>query len=206
MDLKSKEIRELQIYTQEDVKRLFDAVFYARKYYTPMMEKVGVSKFSQAFSKLQDSSLDYEERVNAIATLPIPEAEEDLRDMARELIHFMEPENYPLWTRWIWNKERGTGSITYVLKENLKLEKEEEFFSAVKELRDTLTIFGLDVPNYFGTSIFLVYAYVRYVDYATLLAVDRKAGGLYPSHLSTTALVLGLKPYLKVIQVANSKS
>ncbi|BBG23492.1 hypothetical protein IC006_0776 [Sulfuracidifex tepidarius] len=206
MELKSKEMRELQINTQDDAKKVFDSVFYARKYFNPIMERVGISKFSQAFSKLQDSTLTYDERVSAITSLSYPEAEEDLRDMARELIHFMEPENYPLWTRWIWNNERGTGSITYVLKEGLKLSNEQEFFSAVKELRDTLSIFGLDVPNYFGTSIFLVYAYVRYVDYATLLAVDRKAGGLYPSHLSTTALVMGLKPYLKVIQVANSKS
>ncbi|MUN29890.1 hypothetical protein RQ359_001052 [Sulfuracidifex metallicus DSM 6482 = JCM 9184] len=207
MDLKSKEMKEIQIYTDNDIRKVFDSVFYARKYRDQIIDTVGVAKFSQAFSKLQDSSLPYEERVLAIESLlSSQEAKEDLRDMARELIHFMEPENYPLWTRWIWNKERGTGSITYVLKEGLKLEKDEDFFAAVKELKDTLSVFGLDVPNYFGTSIFLVYAYVRYVDYATLLAVDRKAGGLYPSHLSTTALVLGLKSYLKVIQVANSKS
>ncbi len=154
MELKSKEMRELQINTQDDAKKVFDSVFYARKYFNPIMERVGISKFSQAFSKLQDSTLTYDERVSAITSLSYPEAEEDLRDMARELIHFMEPENYPLWTRWIWNNERGTGSITYVLKEGLKLSNEQEFFSAVKELRDTLSIFGLDVPNYFGTSIF----------------------------------------------------
>jgi hypothetical protein len=49
-----------------------------------------------------------------------------------------------------------------------------------------------------------VYTYVRYLDYTTHLAVDKKAAGLLPSHLATTALVLGLKPFLKVIRLANS--
>ncbi|MFP3165399.1 MAG: hypothetical protein RXQ76_06090, partial [Acidianus sp.] len=120
------------------------------------------------------------------------------------IIHFLEPEKYPLWTRWIWNKKRGTGSINYVIKDDVKINDEKELFSAIDELRNVLEIFGLESKGkYYVTSVFLVYAYVRYLDYTTHLAVDKKAAGLIPTHLSTTALVLGLKPYLKVIKLAN---
>jgi hypothetical protein len=84
------------------------------------------------------------------------------------------------------------------------LKNRDDFISAVNELKSILSIFGLDTSNYYPTTLFLVYSYVRYLDYTTHLAIDKKAAGLLPTHLSTTALVLGLKPFLKVVKYAHS--
>lgn len=205
MELKSEMLRSLEISTEEDAKKLFDSIFYARKHFSDVISKTSVPELSSAFSQLKNSSLSYDERVENFKSIVKGGEKEDIEDMAKEIIHFLEPEKYPLWIRWIWNKERGTGSINYVVKDDVKINNEKDFFSAIDELRNVLEIFGLDSKGkYYVTSVFLIYAYVRYLDYTTHLAVDKKAAGLIPTHLSTTALVLGLKPYLKVIKLANT--
>ena len=204
MKMKSDFLRRLEIRTEADVKNLFEVIFYAKKHYSEVINSTGVAQFSQAYSLLKDSSKPYEERVNQFVSMVKGGNKKDIEDMAKEIIHFLEPEKYPLWTRWIWNKERNTGAITYVLKDGVTLKSESEFFSALQELKSVLDIFGLDTGNYYPTSIFLVYAYVRLLDYTTHLAIDRKVAGLLPTHLTTTALVLGLKPFIKVIKYAHS--
>lgn len=204
MKLKSQDLKRLEIRTFEDAKKLFESIFYARKHFEDVMSKTTLLELEDAYNSLKDSALDYDRKISTFLSKVKGGRKEDLEDMAKEIVHFLEPEKYPLWTRWIWNKERDTGSITYVLKDNVKIKSQEEFFTAVNELRKVLDIFGLTSQDYFYTTIFLVYAYVRYLDYTIHLAVDKKAAGLLPTHLTTTALVLGLKPYLKVIKLANT--
>ncbi|MCI2414785.1 MAG: hypothetical protein MPF33_06005 [Candidatus Aramenus sp.] len=206
MKLKSQTLTSLSIFTEEDARKLFDSVFYARKSFSDVISKTSVPVLAKAYEKLKDSSLSYEDRVSSFVNSVSGGEREDIEDMAKEVIHFLEPEKYPLWTRWTWNKARGTGSITYVLKDNVKVDTLDQYFEAVKELRKVLEIFGLFSENFYLTSVFLVYSYVRYLDYTTHLAVDKKAAGLIPTHLTTTALVLGLKPYLKVIKLANTRT
>ncbi|MEM0016752.1 MAG: hypothetical protein QW232_08635 [Saccharolobus sp.] len=201
MEMKTDFLNKLEINSEEDVRKLFEIIFYSKKHTKEVLEKNGIEKIKMAFQKIKENNLSYGERVKAFSSLL---ESEDIVDMAKEIIHFLEPSKYPLWTRWIWNPSKNSGSITYVLKDDVSLKSEEDYFNALAELKEVLSVFGLDLNNYYGTSIFLVYAYVRYLDYATLLAVDRKGGGLYPSHLSTTAMVLGLKPFLKVIRLANT--
>lgn len=204
MKLKTQELRKLEIQTQDDAKKLFESIFYARKHYEDVMSKTTLLELKEVYNSLKNNNLDYTEKIYTFLSKVRGGKKEDIEDMAKEIIHFLEPEKYPLWTRWIWNKERGTGSITYILKDGVKIRSEEEFFAAVNELKRVLDIFGLNSQDYYYTTIFLVYAYVRYLDYTIHLAVDKKAAGLLPTHLTTTALVLGLKPYLKVIRLANS--
>ncbi len=206
MKLKSQTLSSLSIFTEEDARKLFDSVFYARKSFSDVIAKTPIPVLAKAYEKLKDSSLSYEERVSSFVNSVSGGEREDIEDMAKELIHFLEPGKYPLWTRWTWNKARGSGSITYILKDDVKVETPEQYFDAAKELRKVLEIFGLFSEDFYVTSVFLVYAYVRYLDYTTHLAVDKKAAGLIPTHLTTTALVLGLKPYLKVIKLANTRA
>ncbi|MCY0858796.1 MAG: hypothetical protein OWQ54_00025 [Sulfolobaceae archaeon] len=205
MEMKSELLRKTDINSLEDFKKVTESIFYIKRHYEELIKQNSLSALSNAYSILKDESLAYDERVKKFNEMvKLGEEQEDVKDMAREIIHFLYPDKYPLWTRWIWNEERNTGSLTYILNDNAKIKSEEDYFNAVKELKNTLDIFGLNLDNYYATSIFLVYAYVRYVDYATLLAVDKKGGGLYPTHLATTSLILGLKPFLKVIQLAHS--
>lgn len=203
MKLKSEFLRKSEIRTDSDIKNLFEVIFYAKKHSDDVIKSTGTAQFSQAYALLKDSSKPYEERVSQFVSMVKGGNKKDIEDMAREIIHFMEPEKYPLWTRWIWNRDRNTGSITYILKDEITLKSTSEFFSAIEELKGILDVFGLDTGNYYPTSVFLVYAYVRLLDYTTHLAIDKKAAGLLPTHLTTTSLVLGLKPFIKVIRYAH---
>ncbi|QKQ99214.1 hypothetical protein GWK48_01315 [Metallosphaera tengchongensis] len=203
MKMKTDFLRSVNVTSEEEMKKVFDSIFYARRHFEEVLKKAGVSKFSSALGYLKDEEMSYNERLSKfLATIGYND--EDIEDMAKEIMHYLYPEKFPLWTRWIWNNKKNTGSINYVLKEGLNLKSETEFLSSVDELKRVLEIFGLSSGNYYPTSVFLVYAYVRYLDYTTHLAVDKKAAGLIPTHLTTTALVMGLKPYIKVIKFAHT--
>ncbi|EZQ07036.1 MULTISPECIES: hypothetical protein [Acidianus] len=205
MDLKSSDLRNLEIATQEDARKFFDSVFYMKKHFSSVISSTPLPKIGEALDHLKGKDIDYFEAVDFFANNIRGAERADIEDMAKETIHFLHPEKFPLWTRWIWNKERGTGSINYSLKDDVKISNPSELFAAIDELKKVLEVFGAgNYPNYYLVSIFLVYSYVRYLDYTTHLAVDKRAAGLVPTHLTTTALVLGLKPYLKVIRLANS--
>ncbi|MEJ2779269.1 hypothetical protein [Stygiolobus sp. RP850M] len=204
MKRKSDFLMNLEIRTEEDRRKLFEVFFHHKKFYSQVAESTPLSEFSSLYSKMKDTSLPYDDRVTMFINSVKGMELKDLRDMARELLHYLQPTDFPLWNRWIWNEEKNSGSITYVLKDNVTLKNKNDFISAVNELKSILSIFGLDTSNYYPTTLFLVYSYVRYLDYTTHLAIDKKAAGLLPTHLSTTALVLGLKPFLKVVKYAYS--
>lgn len=42
-------------------------------------------------------------------------------DLASELLHFSDPHNYWLWTRWIWDPKAGTGALPLVAVEEINL-------------------------------------------------------------------------------------
>ncbi|BCU66681.1 hypothetical protein HS7_01180 [Sulfolobales archaeon HS-7] len=203
MEVKSDLLKNKRISSAKDVMEIFSMIFYLRRSVNSIVEQNSIAEIASAIEKLRDTSLPYEEREKALITVKGAE-KEDLEDASREIIHFIQPGVYPLWTRWIWNPMRNTGSLTYVLKEGVRLENKEQLFSAFNEIRTVLETFNLNTGNYYGLSIFLVYAYVRYLDYTTLLAVDKKAAGLLPTHLSTTAMVLGVKQLIRGINYANS--
>jgi hypothetical protein len=204
MKMKSDFLMNLEIRTEEDRRKLFEVFFHHKKFYSQVAQGTPLSEFSTLYSKMKDTSLPYDDRVNMFINSVKGMELKDSRDMARELLHYLQPTDFPLWNRWIWNEEKNSGSITYVLKDNVTLKNKNDFISAVNELKSILSIFGLDTSNYYPTTLFLVYSYVRYLDYTTHLAIDKKAAGLLPTHLSTTALVLGLKPFLKVVKYAYS--
>jgi hypothetical protein len=51
------------------------------------------------------------------------ELEENMRyDLASELLHFTRPDEYWLWTRWMWDPETETGSLRLVTMDEVDLQ------------------------------------------------------------------------------------
>ena len=46
-----------------------------------------------------------------VNAFPADKAHRWARDLAAEVLHFTAPDRYPLMTRWIWDKEVGTGAL-----------------------------------------------------------------------------------------------
>lgn len=54
--------------------------------------------------------------------LSFTELEQNMRyDLASELLHFSNPDEYWLWTRWIWDPEVATGALRLVTQEDFDL-------------------------------------------------------------------------------------
>ena len=94
-------------------------------------------------------------------------------DLGSELLHFTNPDEYWLWTRWIWDPQAGTGAMPLVTNDGvdllgntvgetyLKLGIATAF---VKATGDAAGFFG---GGPFGVDVFLVCVYAVYM-YTTL--------------------------------------
>ena len=203
MEMKSEYYRNLNLGSQEEFSQFLDTLFHTRRLKQNILENSDFKEVNKAVQKAKEAKT-YDEALNVVADSLKGIERRDALDLAGEVVHFLRPAEFPLWNRWIWNPNKNSGSITYVLKDGVALKSRDDFLKAVNEVKEILEVFGLNTGNYYPTSVFLVYAYVRYLDYSAHLAIDKKVAGLFPTHLSTTALVLGLKPFLRVISHAHS--
>jgi uncharacterized membrane protein YraQ (UPF0718 family) len=105
------------------------------------------------------------------------------RDLASELLHFTFPEDYVLWTSWIWDPESESGAVVFLKEEPPKRhmygETYEEFEQIYKQVQEKLLDFGIKVRGYLFVDIFLAMIYATYVDYMTLSTMH-SAKGFFP--------------------------
>ena len=63
-------------------------------------------------SGLSDADLEVDERVRRFcAAFPDDREHRWVRDLAAELLHYADPERYPLMTRWVWDARANTGVL-----------------------------------------------------------------------------------------------
>ena len=94
------------------------------------------------------------------------------RDLAFEILHFLEPENNILWTTWIYKQDSGTGSLPY-MADFLKRTWDGNAYImpfTYREMRDEIDYLyelayknGFNIKPPFGTDILLAYMYADYV-------------------------------------------
>jgi hypothetical protein len=61
---------------------------------------------------LSEIDLDVDERVRRFcAAFPDDREHRWVRDLAAELLHYADPERYPLMTRWVWDARANTGVL-----------------------------------------------------------------------------------------------
>lgn len=107
--------------------------------------------------------------VNSLEGLEHPSLRTEL---AAELLHFSNPDQYWLWGRWMWDPKKKTGSIPLVTSEEFDLEGERDgevymkvgkgvaFVHSIAEAAEfqfiSRTLFGTDV---FLSCVYVIYAY-----------------------------------------------
>lgn len=83
MKLKTEFLRTVKVDTEEEMKQVFDSVFYARKHYDDVLRNTGVTAFSKALETLRDDNVSYQERVQKFVSAVKASDQEDIEDMAR---------------------------------------------------------------------------------------------------------------------------
>ena len=96
-------------------------------------------------------------------------------DLPGELLHFLDPGRYWLWTRWMWDPDAGTGALALVTMDDTDLDPAEAGADAARRtspsagpmafVEETGKAAGFtDLgPGLFGTDVFLAAVYGVYM-------------------------------------------
>ena len=169
---------------KEELDRILEKVFSVRRKRQRLIEETGVENLKRAISDLfYGKAKSWEERVENFVKYIKGVDRKAARDLASELLHFTFPEDYVLWTSWIWDPESESGAVVFLKEEPPKRhmygETYEEFEQIYKQIQEKLLDFGIRVKGYLFVDIFLAMIYATYVDYMTLSTMH-SAKGFFP--------------------------
>jgi hypothetical protein len=181
---KSLSKENLASLSKEDLDRILEKVFSVRRKRQRIIEETGVENLKKAISDLlYGRAKSWEERVENFVKYIKGVDRKAARDLASELLHFTFPEDYVLWTSWIWDPESESGAVVFLKEEPPKRhmygETYEEFEQIYKQVQEKLLDFGIKVGGYLFVDIFLAMIYATYVDYMTLSTMH-SAKGFFP--------------------------
>ena len=98
----------------------FDACAFmptVRRRIRPILKSKGFDHLQSALTKLLDG-VSFENvdsrRMELARNLRTSEKDRWIQDLAAEVLHFREPETFPLMTRWIWDGESNSGVLREV--------------------------------------------------------------------------------------------
>jgi hypothetical protein len=122
-----------------ELKTLCAHIPTARRRMGPYLEREGFGALRERVCRLLDSAAEsVDARLAAFcAAFPDDRAHRWVRDLAAEMLHNVDPERYPLMTRWVWDARANTG----VLRELWYGEDVDHML--------------IDVPDRFGTFVML---------------------------------------------------
>ncbi len=184
---------------KEELEELLDRIFAARRKKKEIVEQTGVDRLKKAISDLlygdekggffkkKREPRSWEEKVGEFVKQIRGIDKRSARDIAAELLHFVYPEEYILWTTWIWDPESETGAIVFLKEEpptggkgrRMYGETYEQFKQVYTQIAEKLAEFGIKVKGYLFVDIFLAMIYATYVDYMTLSTMH-SAKGFFP--------------------------
>jgi len=181
---KSLSKENLASLSKEDLDRILEKVFSVRRKRQRLIEETGVENLKRAISDLlYGKANSWEERVENFVKYIKGVDRKAARDLASELLHFTFPEEYVLWTSWIWDPESESGAVVFLKEEPPKRhmygETYKEFEQIYKQIQEKLLDFGIKVKGYLFVDIFLAMIYATYVDYMTLSTMH-SAKGFFP--------------------------
>ncbi|ADC89976.1 conserved hypothetical protein [Thermocrinis albus DSM 14484] len=193
--------------TEEELKEVLEKVFSVRRKKEKLLEETGVEKLKKAIADLLYGKADsWEERVEKFVKEIRGVDRRAARDLASELLHFTFPEEYVLWTSWIWDPESESGAVVFLKEEPPKRhmygETYEEFQQIYRQIQEKLQDFGIKVRGYLFVDIFLAMIYATYVDYMTLSTMH-SAKGFFPPAGVMARRLLGVQRKDEIMEVGS---
>ncbi len=115
----------------EGLEILLDTVFSARRRVFPGFMEHGMERVREAISELLHGREHVTRRMEAFSMLvPVDESgdresrKQALKtrraafDFAAEILHFSQPERYPLMSRWVWDQQTQSGALREFIRGN----------------------------------------------------------------------------------------
>lgn len=106
-------LEDQQPLTDARMVHLVEQMFTARRKIWPVIEEQGAARVGEVMRDLLGGHGDLAQRMMRFEeALPATgKAKRVIRDMGAELLHFSDPERYPLMTRWVWDQSTNSGAV-----------------------------------------------------------------------------------------------
>lgn len=186
--------------TEAELTEIFRSVFAVRRHYKSMTEAQPHDELVQQLRRLIHGEGSVGERFNAFVS-GVKGGETTLKtDLAGELLHFYNPEAHWMWSRWMWDPAKKTGSIALVTTEGFDLQGETAgeiymkvgqgvaFVHSVAEAAD----FQFIRRSLFGTDVFLACVYAVYAYTVLRMRMTQEFNKVMPGLTEFARRLLGV--------------
>ncbi len=114
--------RRLAALAKADFVLLLSHVFSIRRKARKLLRLVGVEPFRQQTQELLYGKGDVADRFECFVTAFEGRLDERRAiNLASELLHFHDPDQYCLWTNWVWDPTTGSGALPMVVQEGVEI-------------------------------------------------------------------------------------
>jgi len=189
----------LAAFDETAFRALLRSIFSTRRRVTEVLAQVSVETFREAVRPLLHGEAPLAERFDAFVGRLEP-LELALRcDLAGECLHYWDTERYWLWTRWLWDPERNTGSLPLVTIQEYDLHAETPGLTYLKVGEAIAFVnsvgeaagFQRGARGPLGTDVYLATVYVVYLYTITRMRMTREFNRVLPSFPELTRRLLG---------------
>lgn len=194
--------------TADGIEEILNTIFVTRRRKKQILEVYTPEKLKISFKNLlygvNTLEVRFQDFVNSLEKVEHPSLKTEL---AGEILHFTNPDQYWLWGRWMWDAQKKTGAIPLVTTEEFDLAGETEsevymkvgkgvaFVHAIGEAAD----FQFISRSLFGTDVFLSCVYVIYAYTVLKMRMTQEFNKVMPGLPEFSRRLLGI---LKVPQAA----
>ncbi len=182
------------------VRELLGWVFCSRRRVNRIFAVIEADELARAIGDLMNGPGGVGERYERFAELlaPIPGVAEDLPG---ELLHFLEPTRYWLWTRWLWDPTAETGALALVTTDETDLglgASPGETYMAVGRALSFVSQTGQAAgfaalgSGPFGTDVFLASIYAIYMQTVLAMRMTQEFTKMLPDLPDLVRRLLGV--------------
>jgi len=159
-----------------------------RRRLAPYLDERGFARIREALAILLDGMTDVAacdaRMAEFCARFPGDKEHRFIRDLGAEVLHHLDPERYPLMTRWVWDAKANTGVLREIWfaedVDHVTIRVDDDYATFLmlrEELAQFLTSNGIfrDVPEYIDILCAQVYAQYICAQGGTYLRTDFSA-------------------------------
>lgn len=182
------------------LERVLRQMFEARRKIGVIFDTVGPEQLSAAVMDLLHADDDLVRRFDRFDAVMAGCSELGF-DLPGELLHFTFPDQYWLWTRWVWNPQTETGALPLVVTEDVDLtggtSRGETYLTvgrATAFVDETGKAAGFTAagPGLFGTDVFMASVYGVYMYTVLRMRMTQEFNRIVPPLPNLVRRLLGV--------------
>ncbi len=184
----------------DDVQLILRSVFATRRRAKKVVTQFGAETLKHGMIALVKGSGDLEGRLQEFFDLLEGMPESHRNDLATELLHFTDPQQYWLWTRWMWDPKTNTGAIPLLVSDDFQLDADSvaaryknvgraiAYVQSVSQAAD----FRLANRGIFATDVYLSFVYVIYAYTVLRMRMTKEFNRVMPQLPEFSRRLLGI--------------